>query len=73
MASSIRCSTETDASVVIGRSPTQARRPLERRLFFVGLPPAFAFYGVSSRELSSWTKDEAGLTRPLQLVVRAEC
>src|SRR6202022_3668989 len=30
---------------------------------FVGLHQPSAFYGVSSRELSSWTKDEAGLNK----------
>ena len=30
---------------------------------FVGLHQPSAFYGVNSRELSNWTKDETGLTR----------
>jgi hypothetical protein len=57
--------TETAASVVMVDRQPKPGGHWNDAYSFVGLHQPSAFYGVSSRELSSWTKDEAGLNKGL--------
>jgi hypothetical protein len=57
--------TETAASVVMVDRQPKPGGHWNDAYSFVGLHQPSAFYGVNSRELSSWTKDQAGLNKGL--------
>jgi NAD(P)-binding Rossmann-like domain len=54
---------ESDAHVVMVDRNHRPGGHWNHAYSFVGLHQPSAFYGVNSRELSNWTKDEAGLNQ----------
>ena len=58
-----RCSAESDAHVVMVDRNHRPGGHWNHAYSFVGLHQPSAFYGVNSRELSSWTKDQTGLNQ----------
>jgi hypothetical protein len=61
---------ESDAQIVMVDRNHRPGGHWNHAYSFVGLHQPSAFYGVNSRELGNWTKDETGLNQACLIVVR---